>query len=185
MTDDNCLKTRVTASKLVWIDRIRWTLQAERKDICVPVWNRDLFSKKRRFSFMSQAEQDISHTIVDNCLKTSVVPPKLASFDRIRWTLHAEHKNMCASLRNKDLFSNKLRLSCFSPTEQDMLGVTEDNALITRVIPSKLTSFDRINWTLDAERKKMCPSVYVFLTYNIPNYFKLTSPSFDLFYSFK
>ena len=46
--------------------------------------------------------------------------------DGIRWTLQAEEKNMCFSLRNNDLFSMKRRFSCISQTEQDILVTIDD-----------------------------------------------------------
>ena len=59
MIDDNFLKTGVIPSKLAPIDKIRWTLQAEPKNMWVSVRNNDLFSKKRRFSCISQTEHYI------------------------------------------------------------------------------------------------------------------------------
>ena len=59
------------------------------------VRNNDLISKKRRFSRNSQTEHDILGMIDDNSLKTNVIPSKLASLDSVRWTLQAEHKNIC------------------------------------------------------------------------------------------
>lgn len=74
MIDDNSLKTPVIPLKLVWIDRIRWTLQTENKNMCVPLRNNDLFSKERRFSLFSPSEHDILCMNDDNTLKTRVIP---------------------------------------------------------------------------------------------------------------
>ena len=146
MIGDNSLKTRVIASKLVSIDRIRWTLQGEHKNMCVSLRNNDLFSKKR-FSCISQTEHDILGMTDENFLKTRVTASTLVWIVRIRWTLQADRKDMCVPVWNNDLFSKKLRFSCFSPSEQDILGMIDDNALITRVIPLKLDWIDRIYWT--------------------------------------
>ena len=116
--------------------------------MCDPARNYDLFSKKRGFSYISPTEHDILGMVDDNSLKTRVIPSKLDSCDRIRWILHAERKNMCVSVRENELLSKKRRFSYISPTEQDILGMIDDNSMKTRVIPSKLTSFDRIRWTL-------------------------------------
>ena len=155
MIKDNSLKTRVIPSKLVSIDSIRWTLQAEHKNMCVSLRNNDLFSKKRRFSCISPTELDILGMIDDISLKTCVIASKLGPIDKIRWTLHGEHKNMCVSSSNNDLFSKKRRFSCISPTELDILGMIDDKSLKTRVIPSKLAPIDKIRWTLKAEHKNM------------------------------
>ena len=72
----------------------------------VSLRNNDLFSKKRHFSFISPTEHDILGTIDYNSLKTSDVHSKIVSVVSIRWTVQAQHKNMCVSLRNNDLFSN-------------------------------------------------------------------------------
>ena len=92
--------------------------------MCVSLRNNDLFSNRRRFSCISPTDHDILGMIDDNSLKTRVIASKLASFDRIRVSVRAEHKDMCVSLRNNDLFSKKLRFSCISPTEHDMLAMT-------------------------------------------------------------
>ena len=65
MNDDNSLKTRVIPSKLVSVDSIGWILQAEHKNMSGSLKNNDFFSKKRRFSCISQTEQDILVTIDD------------------------------------------------------------------------------------------------------------------------
>ena len=104
----------------------------------VSLRNNYLYSKKRRISCISPAEHDIFGMIDDKSLKTRVLASKLASFDRIRLTLLAEHKNMCVSLRNNDLFSKKRRFSCISATEHHHLGMIDNNSLKIRVIPSKL-----------------------------------------------
>ena len=95
----------------------------------VSLRNNYLYSKKRRISCISPAEHDIFGMIDDKSLKTRVLASKLASFDRIRLTLLAEHKNMCVSLRNNDLFY--------------VLGAIDDYSLKTRVL-SKLVSIDTI-----------------------------------------
>ena len=92
-------------------------------------------------------------------MKSRVIPLKQVWNDRIRWILHAEHTNMCISLRNNDIFSKKRRFSCISPTKQDILGMIDGNALKTRVIPPKLSSIDRILWTLQTKHKNMWVSV--------------------------
>ena len=126
MIDYNTLKTRVIPSKLASSDRILWTQQAEHKNMCVSLRNNDLFSKNHRFSCISPTEYDILCMIGDNSIKTRVIPSKLVSIDSIRWTLHAERKNMCVSPRNNDLFSKKRWISCISPTEHDLFGVIAD-----------------------------------------------------------
>ena len=73
-------------------------------------------------------EHDVLSMIEENSLKTRVIIWKLASFDRIRWTLHAERKNMCVSVRNNDVFSKKPLNSRISPTEQDILGTIDENS---------------------------------------------------------
>ena len=88
----------------------------------VSLRNNDLFSKKRRFSCNSQTEHDYLAKTDDNSLKTHALPSKLVSNDSIRSTLQAKHKNMCFSLRNKDLFSKKRRFSTISPTELVVLA---------------------------------------------------------------
>ena len=108
-------------------------------------------TKKRRFSCISPTEHDVLGMIADNSLRTSAIPSKLVSNDSNRWTLQANHQNMCGSLRNIDLFSKKRRLSCISPTEHDILGMNDDNSLKTRVILSKLVSVDSIRWSPQAE----------------------------------
>ena len=60
------------------------TLQAEHKNMCVPLRNSDLFSKKRRFSWNLPPVYDILSMIEYNSLKTRYMPSKLASFDGIR-----------------------------------------------------------------------------------------------------
>ena len=155
MIDDKSLKTRVLASKLASFDRIRLTLLAEHKNMCVSLRNNDLFSKKRRFSCISPTELDILGMIDDISLKTCVIASKLGPIDKIRWTLHGEHKNMCVSSSNNDLFSKKRRFSCISPTELDILGMIDDKSLKTRVNASKLAPIDKIRWTLKAEHKNM------------------------------
>ena len=159
MIKDNSLKTRVIPSKLVSIDSIRWTLQAEHKNMCGSLRNSDLFKKKRRFSCISPTEHDILGMFHGNSLKTRVLLSKLVSIDSIRWTLQAENKNMWVSLKNNNLFLKKRRLSCISPTEHDVLGMTKDNSLKTRVSPSKLVSIDSIRWSLQAEHKNMSGSL--------------------------
>ena len=57
--------------------------------------NNDLFSNKRRFSWISQTEHDTLGIIDYNSLKTRIITLKLVSIDSIRWTLQAEHKNIC------------------------------------------------------------------------------------------
>ena len=128
MIVDNSLKTRVISSNLAALDSVRWTLHAERKNMSVSVRNNDLFPQKCRFSRNAPTENDILGMIDDNCLKTLVIPSKLASFDRVRWTLQAEYKNMFVSVRNNDLFSMKRRFSRFSITEHDILEVSDDNS---------------------------------------------------------
>ena len=122
---DNSLKTRVILSKLVLIDSIRWTLLAERKNMRASVRNNDELSKKHRFSCISPTEHDILCMIVDNSLKTLVIPTKLVSIDSTRWTLQAECENMSVSIRNYDLYSKKRRISCISTTEHDILSMIE------------------------------------------------------------
>ena len=157
---DNSLKTRVIPSKLVPIDSIdRWTLHAENKNMCASLRNNDLFTKKCRYSCIPREESDILGLMDDNSLNTRVIPSTLVSINIIRWTLQAEHKNMCGSLRNSDLFKKKRRFSCISPTEHDILGMIHDNSLKTGVIPSKLVSIDSIRWTLQAEHKNVCGSL--------------------------
>ena len=102
--DDNSLKTHAIPSKLVSIDSIRSTLQAKHENMRASRGNNQLFSKKRRFSCISRMEHDYLGKIDDNSLKTRVIPLKLVSIDGIRWTLQAEHKNMCVSWRNNDLY---------------------------------------------------------------------------------
>ena len=159
MIDDKSLKTRVIASKLAPIDKIRWILKAEHKNMYVSLRNNDLFSKKRRFSCISPMEHDILGMIDDNSLKTRLTHSKLVSIDRIRWSLQAENKNMCVSMRNNDLFSKKRRFSRISQTDHDILCMIDDTALEARVIPSKLVSIDCFRWTLPAEYKNMCVSL--------------------------
>ena len=120
MIHDNSLKTRVIPSKLVSIDSIRWSLQAEHNNLCVSLRSNDLFLKKRRLSCILPTEHDVLGMIYDNSWKTRLIPSKLVPIDNIRWSLHAEHRNMCASLRNSNLFKKKRRLSCISPTEHDI-----------------------------------------------------------------
>ena len=83
MIDDNSLKTRLTHSKLVSIDRIRCTLQAEHKNMSVSLRNNHLFTKKRRFSCISTTEHDILGMTDDNSLNIRVILSKLVSIDRI------------------------------------------------------------------------------------------------------
>ena len=113
ITKDNALITRVIRFKLYWIDRIHWTLQAERKIMCIFLGINDLFSKKRRFSCISHSEHDILGMTDDTSLKTRVIPLKLVSIDGIRLTLQAGHKNMRVSVSNNDLFSKNHRFSSF------------------------------------------------------------------------
>ena len=66
---------------------------------------------------------------------------------------------MCIFLGINDLFSKKRRFSCISHSEHDILGMTEDTSLKTRVIPLKLVSIDGIRLTLQAGHKNMRVSV--------------------------
>ena len=80
---------------------------------CIFLWEIIIYSRKNvDFRASRPTENDILGMIDDKCLKTRVIPIKLSSFERIRWTLQADHKNMCDSLRNYDLFSKKRRFSC-------------------------------------------------------------------------
>ena len=161
MTEDNALLTRVIPLNLDWIDRIHWNLQAECKNMCIFLRINDLFSKKRRFSCISciHSENDILGMTDDKLLKARVILSKLFSIDGIRLTLQAGYMNMRVSVRNSDLFSEKLRFSYISNTEDEILCMISDNSLKTVVIPSKLASFCRFRWTLHAERKNVCFSV--------------------------
>ena len=82
--------------------------------------------------------------IDDYSLKTRVIPSELSSFDSVRRTLHAEHKNKFVSVRDNDLFSMKPPFSRIPLTEHDILGMIDHYSLKNRVIPSELASFDRI-----------------------------------------
>ena len=170
MIDDNSLKTPVIPSTLASLHRIRQNLQAERKNTCVSVWNNDLFSKKLRFSSISPTDHDILGMIDDDSLKTPVIHSKLASFDRKPWTPPAECKKTCVSGRNNVLFSKKRRFRLISQTEHDILGMIDDNSLNTRVIPSKLASFDRFRWTLQAELyTRICVILWEIMFYSRTN----------------
>ena len=70
MIDDNSLKTQDIRSKLVSLDSIRLTLQDNIKNTYLSLKNNRLFSKKRRFSYLSPTENDILFTIDNNSLKT-------------------------------------------------------------------------------------------------------------------
>ena len=113
---------------------------------------------RRNVSWISQTEHVYLGKIDDNSLKTHAIPSKLVSIDSIRCTLQAKHENMCVSLRNNDLFLKKLRFSCISPTEHDVLVKIDDLSKETRHIPSKLVWIYSIRWTLQAEHKNMCVS---------------------------
>ena len=113
MIHDNSLKTRVIPSKLVSIDGIRLTLHSESKNMWVSVSSYDFFSKNHRFSCIWPTEHDSLCMIGDNSTKTRVIPSRIVSIDSIRWTLHAERKNMCVSQRNNDLFSRNFDFRAF------------------------------------------------------------------------
>ena len=84
----------------------------------VSLRNNDLFSKKRRFSWILATEHDPLSMIVDISLKTRAIPSKQISVDSFRWNLQAEQVYFSVSLRNIDLFSKKLRFLCISPTDR-------------------------------------------------------------------
>ena len=116
-------------------------------------------------------------TIDYKSLKTRVIPPKLELIDIILWTLQAEHKNKCGSLRKRILFSKKSQYSCNSPMEHDILGTIEDISLKPRVIPSKLFSIYSIRWTLRADHKNMWVSLRNSLLFSKKRRFSCISPT--------
>ena len=76
--------------------------------------------------------------IDDDSLKIQSILSKLGTSDNIRSILQANHKNKYLSLKNNHLFSQKLRFSCLSPAEHDILYMIDDNSLKTEDIRTKL-----------------------------------------------
>lgn len=132
--------------------------------MCVSLRTYDLFTKKRRYSCISPTEHDILVMIDDNSLKTRVIPSEIISFDRIRWTLQAEHKNMCVSSRKNDLFTKKRRFLCILQTDNDILDTIVDNSLKPRYLPSKHVSTDNIRW-LYKQNTRTCVFLWEIMIY--------------------
>ena len=149
---DNSLKAQDSPSKLVPFDSIRVTLQVNHKNMFLWLRNNLLFSKKRRFSCLSNMGHDILCMINDNSMNTQGISWKLVSSDIIRLTLQVDHK-ICI-LGCTIIFSYR-RMFNFRALAYVILSMIDDYSLKTQDISWNLFALDSIRLTLQLDHRNI------------------------------